>query len=304
MNQRPQKFGKRLWKVKHLYLYLIPTFFLLFIFNYYPPLSAFYHSFFDWNGIADPHFIGVQNFVEMARDPLLLSSLRNLLILVVGGVVTSLTMPLLVAELIFNLSDLRLAYAYRLLFVVPIVVPVAVAILLWQFLLDPNFGPINAALGSIGLIDQPIDWLGNPKIALYALLLVGFPWVNGVNVLIYLAGLQNIPTSVYDNLKLEGANIWTRLRYIDIPLLTGQIKLIVVLGIIAGVQGFNLQFLLTGGGPGFATTVPSFLIYRYAFSGSRFGYASAIGLALFVVILGLTYLNLRFLQSSTEHEGT
>ena len=292
------------WVKKHLYLYLVPTFFVLAIFSYYPPLSAFYHAFFDWDGVTTPRFIGLGNFREMAQDPVLLGSIPNLIKLVLASLVTGLTAPLLVAELIFSLRGGRAAYFYRLFYVMPVVVPTIVTLLLWQFIFDPNVGPVNGILGGAGLISPQTDWFGDPHIALYTLMLVGFPWVQGVNVLIYLAGLQNIPASVHDAALLDGATGWRRLRYIDLPLVMGQVKLLLILGIIGGVQGFSLQFVLTQGGPGNATMVPGYLMYQTAFQGNRFGYGSAIGLALFLVILLFTYLNMRFVRTSTEYEAS
>lgn len=288
---------------KHLYLYLLPTFFMLAVFNYYPPLSAFYHAFFDWDGNQQLTFVGLNNFVEMAHDANLLASIPHMIALVVISLVTGLTVPLLVAELIFSLRSGRWSYLYRLFFVIPIVVPQIVTILLWQFILDPNVGLLNAVLGPTGLIDPHTAWLGDPRYALYALMLVGFPWVAGVNVLIYLAGLQNIPSSVLEAARLDGATGLRRLWHVDLPLVMGQVKILLVLGIIAGVQGFGLQLVLTQGGPGFATMVPGYLMYVDAFQNGRFGYGSAIGLALFLVILFFTYVNMRFVRSSVEYEA-
>jgi len=288
---------------KHLYLYLVPTFLLLAIFNYYPPLSAFYHAFFDWDGYQQLTFVGLGNFGQMLHDATLLGSVPHLLFLVLASLITGLTVPLLVAELIFSLRNARLGYLYRLLFVVPIVVPQIVTILLWQFILDPNNGVLDAVLGVVEGRNPNIDWLGDPRIALYALVLVGFPWVQGVNVLIYLAGLQSMPASVLDAAQLDGATGLRRLRYIDLPLLTGQVKILSILAIIAGVQGFGLQFVLTQGGPGFATMVPGYLMYQDAFQNTHFGYGSAIGLVLFLIILAATYLNLRYVRSSVEYEA-
>jgi len=288
---------------KRLYVYLIPTFLMLAIFNYYPPISAFYHAFFTWDGNTQLTFVGLGNFVEMAHDADLLASIPNLVALLVVSLVTGLTAPLFVAELIFTLRSARWSYLYRLAFVIPIVAPQIVTILLWQFILDPNVGVLNAVLGPTGLIDPHTAWLGDPRYALYALMLIGFPWVSGVNVLIYLAGLQNIPSSVLEAALLDGATGLRRLRYIDLPLVMGQVKILLVLGVIAGVQGFGLQLVLTKGGPGFATMVPGYLMYQDAFENGRFGYGSAIGLTLFLVILIFTYINMRFVRSSVEYEA-
>lgn len=304
MAVRQQTLRRTLQRRKKVYLYLAPTFLLLAIFMYYPPLSAFYHAFFDWDGFQHATFVGLGNFQQMAQDSELIASVPNMVWLVLASLITGLSVPLLVAELIFNLRSGRWSYLYRLLFVAPVVVPLIVNFLLWQFIYDPNVGLLDALLGTVHPSATHIDWLGDPNLALYALMFVGFPWVYGINVLIYLAGLQNMPESVLDAALLDGATAWRRLWYIDLPLLIGQTKVLLVLGIINGVQGFGLQFVLTQGGPGFATMVPGLLMYQYAFRDGRFGYGSAIGLAMFLIILAFTYLNMRFVRSSVEYEAS
>src|SRR5262249_48113090 len=130
---------------------------------------------------------------------------------------------------------------------------------------------------------------------------IGFPWVGGFALLIYYAGLQNIATDVFDSARIDGATGLTRFRAIDLPLLMGQVKLLVVLAIIGGLQGFQTQLLLTHGGPRYATMVPGMHLYQNAMQFDRMGYACAIGVALFLVILSITYLNMRYLRSSTEY---
>jgi len=142
--------------------------------------------------------------------------------------------------------------------------------------------------------------LGNPRIALYSLMAVGFPWIGGFSLLIYFAGLQAIPVDVLDSCKLDGATGWSRIKNVDIPLVMAQTKLLMILGFIGGLQGFQTQLILTNGGPGYSTTVPGLHLYQNAMAYDRMGYACAIGVVLFIVILGLTYLNTKYLKSSAE----
>ena len=132
---------------------------------------------------------------------------------------------------------------------------------------------------------------------------VGFPFVAGLNLLIYLAGLDNIPGEVIDAALLDGATGWRRFWRIDVPFITGQIKLIVILTMITQIQGFQTIILLTQGGPGYSTTVPGWVMYQNAFQFGRMGYASAIGVAMFIVMLIMTAINMRFLRSSVEYEA-
>ena len=131
----------------------------------------------------------------------------------------------------------------------------------------------------------------------------GFPWVSGIAVLIYLAALNNIGEELFDAARIDGALGFTRVRTIDFPLVLGQVKLLSVLAIIGSLQGYAMQLVLTKGGPGYATEVPGLVMYQEAFSYQRLGYACALGLVLFVVILALTYINLRYIRSSVEYEA-
>lgn len=132
---------------------------------------------------------------------------------------------------------------------------------------------------------------------------VGFPFVYGVNLLIYYAGLMNIPQSLHDAARVDGAGSVKTFLRVDIPMVTGQFKLLLILGIINGLQMFQNILVLTRGGPGFETMVPGMYMFRFAFAFNRMGYACAIGLVLFVLIFAITLLNAKLIRSSAEHEA-
>lgn len=144
-------------------------------------------------------------------------------------------------------------------------------------------------------MQQP--WLGSPKTSLYAVTFMGFPWVGGVTVLIYLAGLQGISDEIIDSSLVDGCSGLRRLFSIDIPLILGQFKLIIVLAVIGGLQGWVAVFVMTAGGPGTASMVPGLWMYNNAFLWNKMGYASAIGMFLFVLILSVTILNIKFVRT-------
>jgi len=292
---------KEIAKKKFCYLILIPSFALLMTFNYYPAFSALYHSAFNWNGFNLNEFVGIGNFKEMWNDPIIRVSVLNLIKLTTAALIIALTFPLIAAELIFHLRNLKFAYFYRILFVVPMVVPGMVNLLIWKFIYDPNLGLINQILGGLGLEDLQRAWLGDFDISLFAIIFVGFPWVSGFSLLIYLAGLQNIPPTIFDAAAIDGASGLTRIFRIDLPMITAQIKLLLILALIGVLQGFVNIMILTGGGPGNVTMVPALHMYNSGFLYGRMGYACAIGTALFVVILTLTYINLKYIRSSSEY---
>jgi ABC-type sugar transport system permease subunit len=288
---------------RQAYLMLSPIFVVLAVFVYYPPLSALYHAFFDWQPTGETTFVGLGNFRAMLEDQVLLDSFWNMLRLLVFAVIATTTVPLVIAELIYSVRSVSAKYIYRLWFLVPVVAPLIVIILLWRFIYDPNVGLLNGMLEALGLPGWTRAWLGDPNIALYALMFIGFPFVSGTSVLIYLAGLMNIPKEILEAAELDGVVGLRRIWWIDLPLLAGQIKLFLVLGTIGALQGFEIQLILTQGGPGWATQVPGLVMYQRAFEGNRFGYASAIGLVLFVIALILTVINFKFVRSSSEFEG-
>lgn len=280
------------------YLYLAPTFILLGIFSYYPPILACIRSFYDWNGANWLQWAGLGNYKAILHDDVLLLSVGNLVKLSVFSLVVSVTTPLLVAELIFNMHARWAQYWYRVLLIVPMVVPGIVSMLLWQFIYDPNLGLFNSIVMAFGFPRQA--WLHDPRLALYSMMFMGFPFVGGIAVLIFLAGLNNITQDVLDASRIDGANFLKRFIQIDAPLVSGQVRLIAILSIIGSLSGFGTSLILTNGGPGFATLVPGLHMYHEAFQFDRLGYACALGMLLFVVILTLTLIAMRLRREETQ----
>ncbi|MCB0063711.1 MAG: sugar ABC transporter permease [Caldilineaceae bacterium] len=285
-----------------LYLFLIPTIIFLLIFMYYPAYTAVRLSFYQWDGFGPERWVGLRNFERLFTNSVMLSSINNMLILTVARILIVLTTPLLAAELVFHLKSERWKYWYRVIFVIPLVVPDVVTYLIWQFIFNPSVGLANVLLNNLGLSFLANEWLGNHRTVLMSLALVGFPWIAGINFLIYLAGLQNISREVLDAASVDGATGFRRFWLIDLRLIMGQIKLLLILSIIFSLQAFVLILIMTNGGPGYSSMVPGLLMYEAAFQDGRFGYACAIGTAIFVVIFILTYINMRYIQPDTEHD--
>ena len=291
----------RLKKRGFCYLFLLPTFALLILFNYYPALSALYHSLFNWNGANLAKWVGFANFIQIFKDPIMINSFKNMGILTGFQLAISITFPLGAAALIFHLRDTRFAYFYRVLYVIPMVVPSMVTMMIWKFIYNPQIGLLNTLLKGLNLPTRV--WLGDFKFALYAVIAVGFPWIAGTSMLIYLAGFQSIEKSLLDASAIDGASGLGRFWHIELPLVLSQIKLIVILTMIGAIQGFAGILVMTGGGPGTTTMVPGLWLYKNAMNYNKMGYACAIGTFLFAITLFLTFLNLRFVQSSAEFEG-
>ena len=220
------------------------------------------------------------------------------------AVAVRLSLPLIVAKLIHSIHSERWRHFYRILFLVPIVVPGVAIMLIWGGMIYSSQGFINEFLRLIGMGDLARGWLTNPGTALVAVAMVGFPFIGGFEVLIYYAGLSGIPESVNEAALLEGCVGIRKFFLIDIPMVLSQLKLILILTVIAGVQGFEGLIILTGGGPGYRTSVPGLMMYFNAFSFQRFGYACAVGVFLFALIFTLTIINFKYFKSAEEVQAT
>ena len=149
----------------------------------------------------------------------------------------------------------------------PMVAPGVVGTLIWRFIYDPNNGLMTALMQTLGILKdgQVIDWLGDPNYVIFSIIFMGFPWIGGTSVLIYMSGLMNIPSSLIESSVLDGAGTFTRIFKIDLPMIVGQIRYFVIMGIIGALQSYSTQIILTEGGPGYTTMVPGYYMYTQAF---------------------------------------
>jgi multiple sugar transport system permease protein len=273
------------------WLFVLPTALGLLIFQLFPVLFSLYVSFTNWNLITPPKWLGFQNYRDLFTiDPFFVSTLRNTVLYAVGTVSFSLFFAILVA-LLLN-QQLKGKEFFRAVFFLPVVLPTASAALAWTWMYDANAGIINSFLKLLGL--APIPWLVNTNYALWALIIEAI-WASlGFNTIIFLAGLQNISKDYYEAASIDGANAWQKFVNITLPLLSPTTFFVLVTSIINAVQIFDLPFIMTGGGPANATQTIVMYIYSNAFRLQRMGLASAVGYMVFIIILGLTYLNFKF----------
>jgi raffinose/stachyose/melibiose transport system permease protein len=296
-NQSQRSLGQRLRRALPLYAVLLPTFLGLLIFDYFPVVLAIYRSFFEWDIGLPARWIGLDNYIRMfTDDATFIRSLRNITIITLWIAFQSTVIPLIVAELIFAVHNMRAKFFIRIGMILPAIIPGIVIFLMWRFIYDGSIGLLNALLGAIGLESWQHVWLGDPRTAIWAITFSGFPYVSGVNTLITLAGLQAINKEVIESSQLDGASTLRRILYIDTPLVFGQIKLNLVRAIIGAVQLFEIVFVMTQGGPIKSSMVPGLWLYYNAFNYHRMGYASAMGVFIFIVILALTLLSMRALR--------
>ena len=306
LNNRARPKSGRALKNMPIYLCLLPGLLFLFVFSYYPFFSAFYFSLFKWDGVNSA-YIGIQNFVNIIHDDRLAPAVKNIFILTIAGVFWALTLPLIGAVCINNFKSSKTARIYLIIFTIPMVIPWVVTVLVWQVLYDPIDGPINRFLNFIGLSQFAKAWLADYETAIWALTLIGggntgvaFPFVAGMNLLVYLAGLINVPAEVKEAAKLEGATTWQIFYRIELPLIRTQVRINLIMTIITQLQAFQTVILLTRGGPGYATMVPGFAMYQDAFFFSKMGYASTLGVVLFLIMMLITIVVNKSLKSPTD----
>jgi raffinose/stachyose/melibiose transport system permease protein len=280
------------------YGFILPTFVFLIWFMYYPVYQALSGAFTNWDGFNAPQFIGLDNFKRMLTDEVLSQSTVHALIWALFSIALAVIPPFLVAELIFHIKKARIQYIYRTLFVIPIVIPGIVTILLWRFLYQGD-GAINQLLDIVGLGSLKQLWLGDPNVALYSIILMGFPWISAFNMLIFYSGLQGISQEVIEAAKLEGATGWKRVFKLDIPLSLPQFRLIIILSLIGSLQNIIPPLIMTNGGPGYSTYVPILHMYNVSTVNGEFGYGMSIALVMFLVILLFTILNMRLIKSES-----
>ncbi len=289
----------RIWHARMGYLFILPLMVGLLMFSYYPAFSGIYHSFFDWDSVGNATFIGLDNYIELWQDEVFLTSFGTMAKIQLPKLLIGIFCPLIMAELIFNLTSQKAQYWYRILILLPIVTPGVVSTLMWEYIYDPNNGLMTAVMRALGVLSEngAIDWLGDPQWAIFSVIFMGFPWIGGTSVLIYMSGLMNIPNEVIESSLLDGCSTLRRIISIDLPTIMGQVRYFLIMGIIGALQDYSLQLMLTDGGPGYTTMVPGYYMYIEAFTANRMGYACAIGTSLFLMVFVMTAVTYKYVKS-------
>lgn len=277
------------------YVMIAPLFIGLIVFAYYPPIYGLILSLFEKQG-QQTVFCGFDNYVRLFTDEIFLNSIPTMFKIALPKLIISVVVPLICAELVFAVASEKKQGVYRMLLLVPMIAPGVVGTLIWKAIYDPSNGVMTNIVRAFGIIssDTNIDWLGDSKYVIFSIIFMGFPWIGGTNVLIYLAGLNSLSGEIIESTKLDGASTFRRIISIDLPLLLGQIRYFLIFGLIGSLQDYSVQVLLTGGGPGYDTYVPGYYMYHQAFMFNNKYYASAIGCFLFIVILIITLIVNKF----------
>jgi len=266
------------------WLFALPAVIGLVAFTVYPFVASFYLSFCDYDIFTSPRWVGLANYHTMfTRDPLFWKSLQNVLYYTVFAVPLGIAFGVILALLLD--ARIRGLSVYRTIYFLPSIVPVVATSVLWMWLLNPRIGLVNTLLRLAG-VEGP-NWLADPEWSKPSLILMSI-WAAGGTMIIYLAGLKDIPISLYEAAMVDGANTWRRLRHITLPMLTPVIFFNLVMGLIGAFQYFTQAFIMTGGGPLDSTLFYSLHLFFQAFQYLKMGYASAMAWFLFVIVVCIT----------------
>lgn len=292
---RPARRGRSPAKRReNLYGYVFMAPWLIGFFGLFigPGLYSLFLSFTKYDVMSAPEIVGLKNYVDMfTKDDLFWPSLGRTAYYAIVSVPLSVLGSLFVAILLN--TKLRGITVFRTLFFMPSLVPLVASVILFKWLLNSDFGLVNQGLRSLGMQNPP-GWFADSGWAIPSLILIRL-WgsIGGTQMIIFLAGLQGIPTELYDASAIDGANGWQSIRHVTIPLLTPTIFFNIILGIIGAMQTFAAAFIATEGGPGFATWFFALHIWKQAFDYFNMGYAAALAWFFALLIVVLTVIQLR-----------
>ena len=288
---------KNLYKPKYegYFKFLIPAIIVCMIFIIYPMISSFYYSMTNWNGFTNEiEFTGFKNFITLFNDQRLKLSLLNNLKIVLMTILLQNGISLILALILDG--QIKTKNILRTLIFLPIVLSPLVISYIWSYMYNYDMGIISNVLDFLKLGILKKDWLGDPGIAIYAVTWVSiWQWI-GFQMVIYLAAMQNIPTDVIEAAKIDGSGYFKSIFNITLPLIAPAFTINVILTTIGGLKTFDTIFVMTRGGPGFATDTITMNMYSQAFTNNRMGYGAAIGLILFALILIITLFQIGYLR--------
>jgi multiple sugar transport system permease protein len=302
--QRQRDSWWRRWGEETLsaYLYLLPSLAIFAAFVFFPLFFSFFASLTKWNLPFEPSFIGLDNYRYLFTDEIgsrdFAQALRNSLYYAVG-VPLNMAVSLLLASLLNQ--RLRAVGLFRTAYFLPTITSTAAISVVWLWIYHPgDYGLANSLLMRLGL--SPLRWLRDPALAMPGLIIMGVWHGMGYNIIIFLAGLQNIPTHLYEAAEIDGAGVWARFHDITWPLLGPTTFFILVIGVINSLKAFTEMDVMTQGGPLGATTTITYYLYQEAFEHFSMGRASAVACILFALLLALTLVQFKLVGSRVHYE--
>ena len=283
-----------------VYLFLAPALIPIFIFFFVPAIGAFVISFTDFDiyslgDLQNARFVGFKNYIQLFEDALFWKAMQNTFYYVLVGGPLSVALSLGMALLV-NSKLARFKGFFRTVYFVPVVTTLVAVAVVWRFMYHPRFGILNYALSFVGI--DPVDWLGDPTWAMPAIILLSAWKGFGYNMIIFVAGLQSIPTELYEASRIDGASTWQQFKRITLPILVPTSVFVGIVTMISNFQLFAEPYVMTQGGPVHSTLSIVLLMYEQGFRWWNMGYSAAIGFILFGIILIISLLQSRLQKHS------
>lgn len=295
---RPKLGGMARKEELAFYLFISPWIIGFLLFDAGAIFASFAISFTNWSALSTPSFTGVENYTKLINDSLFYKAMGNSLYYGLGSVGLGTIVSFLLA-LLLN-QDVKGMALFRTIFYLPSVVSGIAVAILWIMILHQDFGLINSFLAFFGI--KGPGWLVQPEWAMPSLILMSL-WSAGGAMVIYLAGLQSVPTHLYEAAEIDGADTFQKFWNVTVPMMSPVILYNLIVGFIASIQGFVLVYIMTNGGPANATLVYGLYIYRTAFINFQMGYASALAWVLLVVIIIITVIQFTVARYWVYYEG-
>lgn len=284
-------------------LYLVPTLLLYGVFCVYPCLKSLLLSLCSWSGFSDRiRFVGLENFVRLAGDPVVWKALKNNLFLLVVCTVFTFVLALAFAVMASRKKS-RYHQGLRIIYFIPYVMSIAVVSVLWTFIYNPSFGLVNGFLEKIGLGRFTHVWLGEAEVIMGALS-VPLIWINvGFYMIMFLAAILNIPDDRYEAARIDGAGAFQQFRYVTIPGIWHEIRTSLIFFCVTALNySFELVYVMTKGGPNRSSELLTTYLYENAFVYSDYGYASAIGVLLFGILFVIIFVIMQAMKRGYRDE--
>jgi raffinose/stachyose/melibiose transport system permease protein len=267
-------------------LYLFPALFLIGVLIFIPLILTGYYGLMDWDGIGAMEFIGLENYAEAIQDEKFWDSALHSFLL---AVFSTLSLVIYLAISLILASKIKGADLLRKIYLIPMLLSSVAIAQLWIKVYNPTNGMLNNILMKLG-VENPPAWLAEPSVVLYAIFIPILWQYAGFYILIYYAALKNIPESLVEAAKIDGATPFQIAYKIKLPLIMGVVKVTIVLAVVGSLKYFDLIYVMTGGGPNGASEVMASYMYKLAFSSNDFGYGSAIGFLLLIITLVVTVI--------------
>jgi len=280
------------------YFFIAPAVFGLLVFLIYPIIASFVISSFEWNVLTTPKFIGIENYKSLFTDKVFLISLANTVKWVLFYVPVSILVSFIMA-LAMDMPVRGIGF-FRTVFYIPVITPIICVALLFVWMYNKEFGILNYLLAQVG--GQPVGWLTDSRISIFAIALMSIWKWAGYNMLIMLAGLQGIPDTLYEAAEIDGVTPLKKVWYIKLPLLRPAFFYVILTSVIDAFQVFSEIYIMTKGGPGYSTYTISYYLYTNAFEFGKMGYSCAMAVVLFIIIMTITLIQNKLLGQNASYD--